>query len=99
MKRLYLVLIGMLFCVSAFANKPVEEEMDILLNPPQYRLFRAEGVHICWSDKVIGNQCFVSGTSYTDCMQAHFSLKAWDCCRNSPGSHSVNFIMSKCTNF
>lgn len=98
-----LLVLGFLLSFNAFADEDFIEPSAGEDAPQQemipYRLFRAEGTHVCWSDKVIGNQCFVSGGNYTDCLSAHFALKSWDCCRNTPGSHSVNFIMSKCTNF
>lgn len=97
----HVIMIFMLaFTVSQplFANEPIHEPtQDEIDQATGYRLFRAEGTHICWSDKVIGNTCFVTGVNYTDCLTAHFNLKQWDCCRATPGSHSVNFVMSKCT--
>ena len=96
----FILILASLFSLSAFADYEAQYTPQF---PDQegmpYRLFRAEGVHICWSDKVIGNTCFVHGTNYTDCLTAHANLKIWDCCRSTPGSHSVNFVMSKCTNF
>jgi len=104
--RSALIGLGILAMSSlALANAPESEEVpneieagiDVQSGVP-YRLFRAEGTHICWSSKMIGNTCFVHGTNYTDCLQAYNSLKSWDCCRNS-GQNSVNFVMSKCTNW
>jgi len=105
----FFLILSNVHAVSSDYNDPEQDQQQTYEVDPEkdhvggggggvpYRLFRAEGVHICWSDKVIGNQCFVSGTNYTDCLQAYFNLKQWDCCRNTPGSNSINFVMQKCT--
>lgn len=103
----------MMFCIPSFANKPVEQVPDQFPNEGEEvdvesgaRLFRAEGMHICWSDHVMGYPCKVIGVNYTDCGQAHFMLSRDNCCAHTqvngqvqPNGRSVSFQVTKCTNF
>jgi hypothetical protein len=67
------------------------------LNP---RLYRAEGEHQCQSARSIGHTCKNLGVNFTDCNNAFFKLKQDDCCSGSRyGGNSINFKVTKCTNF
>ncbi|SDG70227.1 hypothetical protein SAMN05216338_1002135 [Bradyrhizobium sp. Rc2d] len=66
----------------------------------QTRLFRAYGEHTCQSRQSLGHKCDVMGTSITDCNKAYYDLKRDDCCRRSKdGGVSINFKLTKCTQY
>jgi hypothetical protein len=67
---------------------------------PTDPLFRAQGIHTCWSEQAIGHTCFVQGASYGDCQEAFLDLKADDCCPGTQyGGSSVDFKITQCTPF
>lgn len=64
------------------------------------RLYRAEGEHLCQSRDSLGHKCKVLGVNFTDCTQAFFKLKSEGCCSGSEyGGVSIEFKLTKCTNF
>lgn len=72
------------------------------------RLFRAIGEHQCQSQTDWGHKCKVQGQPYTSCNEAYYALKREDCCRSTRrkmdcrdrlGGSSVNFKITKCTQY
>jgi hypothetical protein len=64
------------------------------------RTFKATGLHTCQSDKSIGHTCTVTGENYAECGDAAATLKRQDCCpKTTQGGSSIDFMLTKCSNF
>jgi hypothetical protein len=99
-----LVLLLTISYVASASETPIEidyiSEMDDEAYRQNPRLYRAEGEHQCQSSQSIGHTCKNLGVSFTDCNQAFFKLKLEDCCSGSRyGGSSIDFKLTKCTNF
>ncbi len=68
------------------------------LSPPAMAVsYSASGTHQCKSQDGSMHTCVVSGSYFSNCIDASRSLQARDCCRSMrTGGTSVGFTMSYC---
>lgn len=100
MKMLFLLCLFSFQIHAAVERDYIHEVSDEAYRDSSARLYRAEGEHQCQSADSIGHTCKNLGVNFTDCNHAFFSLKRDDCCSGSKyGGTSINFKVTKCSNF